>query len=68
VWPKDKGKVIIGCRIQDTEYFSEVEIFGYVNADDVLGRDELYDPYSKSWRVPFDKMNDLPQPAHLIWD
>lgn len=68
VWPKDAGKVIIGCRIQDTEYFSEVEIFGYVNADDIIDREELYDSYSKSWRVPFDQMNELPQPTHLIWN
>ena len=67
VWNKDKGKVIIGCRIQDTEYFSEVEIFGYIDADDVIGKNGLYDSYSNCWRVPFDKLTEFAQPTHLIW-
>ncbi len=67
VWRKDSGKTIIGCRVQDTEYFSEVEIFGYIDADEVIGKEELYDAYSNCWRVPFDQMTEFAQPTHLIW-
>ena len=29
-WDKDKDKIIIGTKCLDTEYYSEVEIFGYI--------------------------------------
>lgn len=67
VWGKDSGKIIIGCRIEDTEYFSEVEVYGYFVADEVIGKDELWDDYSKCWRMPLDQLTELETPNHLIW-
>lgn len=28
-WAKDKGKIIIACKVTDLNYYSEVEIFGH---------------------------------------
>lgn len=65
LWKKDAGKVIVGCYVPDEDYFSEVEIYGWVLADDVIGKEEFSDPYIGGWRYPLDRLTPFPDPTHL---
>lgn len=51
VWRKDAKKTIIGARVLDTEYFSEVEIFGWYPAYEAF-KDEWKDTDIDGWRIP----------------
>ena len=51
VWTKDAGKTIVGTKVLDTEYFSEVEVFGYYEADKAY-KDEWKDDAISGWRIP----------------
>lgn len=53
-WEKDKDKYIFGAKVLDTEYYSEVEVYGHIQPKDFM-TDEYYDTYIKGWRVPVDK-------------
>ena len=50
-WAKDKGKIIIGTKCLDTEYYSEVEIFGVAYPEEFI-KPEYYDSYINGWRIP----------------
>jgi hypothetical protein len=50
-WRKDEGKVIIGTKCLDLEYFSEVEIFGAAYPEEFT-KPEYYDSYINGWRIP----------------
>lgn len=50
-WIKDENKIIIGAKCLDTEYFTKVEIYGYINPKDFM-TPEYYDTYTEGWRVP----------------
>jgi hypothetical protein len=52
-WGKDKGKVIVGTKCLDLEYFSEVEIFGVAYPEEFM-KSEYYDKYINGWRIPID--------------
>lgn len=57
VFPKDirDGVVIVGARVSDTDYYSEVEVFGWLNAEDVKREEWWYTVDNEnSWRVPID--------------
>jgi hypothetical protein len=56
VWNKDAGKFIAGARVVDDEYFTQVEVWGWVRADDVIGNDVYWDDYIRGWRFPLDRM------------
>jgi hypothetical protein len=66
VWRKDAGKAIVGCKVTDTEYFTEVEIYGWVMADTVIGNDYYIDSYITGWRYPITSMTPFPTPTHII--
>lgn len=65
VWRKDAGKIIIGTRVLGSDYFTAVEVFGYIKADDVIGVDEYIDVYGNFWRVPAEKMTPIDSLNHL---
>lgn len=60
VFPKDirDGVIIVGARVSDADYYSEVEVFGWISAEDVK-RDEWWYTVDNenSWRVPIDAFN-----------
>jgi len=56
VWKKDAGKFIAGARVIDDEYFTQVEVWGWVRADDVIDNDIYWDEYIRGWRFPLDRM------------
>jgi len=51
VWRKDAKKAIIGAKVLDTKYYSEVEIFGWYNAYEAF-RDDWKDEEIDGWRIP----------------
>ena len=65
MWRKDAGKAIVACKVPDTEYFSEVEVYGWVMADDVIGNDSFADSYIGGWRYPLTSLTAFEKPTHL---
>ena len=62
-WNKDMGKVIVGTKCLDTEYFSKVEIFGTASPEEYM-KPEYYDSYISGWRIPisgFIDTNNIPE-------
>jgi len=57
IWPKDKGRVIVGAKVLDTEYFSQVEIYGHYKADEAF-KDEWKDDLIQGWRIPVKEFID----------
>lgn len=53
VWPKDVAKdaMIIGCKVLDTDYFTQVEIYGYYPAREA-NKMEWRDPRIGGHRIP----------------
>lgn len=64
-WEKDKGRVIIGTEVTDTEYYSSIIIHGWFSADNFMV-DQFYDASIGGWRAPIDAIEtfpaDLPRP------
>ena len=59
VFPKDirPGWLLVGARVLDRDYYSQVEIFGWLKMEDIPPHDEwLYVPEG-SWRIPLDQFN-----------
>lgn len=56
VFPKDirDGWVLVGARVLDRDYYSEVEVFGWLPMEDVQRDEWKYAPEG-SWRVPLDE-------------
>lgn len=50
-WDKDKDNYIFGAKVLDTDYYSKVEVYGYVEPTKYM-TDEWYDSYINGWRVP----------------
>jgi hypothetical protein len=50
-WEKDKDNYIFGAKVLDVDYYSEVEVYGYVKPTDYM-EDKWYDSYISGWRVP----------------
>jgi hypothetical protein len=50
-WDKDKDNYIFGAKVLETDYYSKVEIYGYVEPTKYM-TDEWYDSYISGWRVP----------------
>jgi len=65
IWKKDAGKAIVACRVTDSEYFRDVEVYGWIMADDVIGKPEYEDAYIGGWRFPLTSMTPFPEPTHL---
>ena len=58
VFPKDirEGWLLVGARVLDRDYYSEVEVYGYLPMSEVA-RDEWRYPPEGSWRIPLDAFN-----------
>jgi hypothetical protein len=56
-WNKDAGRIIIGTKVLDEEYYSTVEIYGSFNADNYM-IDEFRDESINGWRVPVEVIGD----------
>lgn len=54
-WEKDAGRIVFGTKILDEEYFSEVEVYGWFEADKFMNN-EFFDPTISGWRVPIDRL------------
>ena len=56
---KDKrdGLIIVGTHIANRHYFEEVQVLGWIKAEDCF-RDEWYRDQEKLWRVPLDALSD----------
>jgi len=50
-WEKDVNKLIFGAKVLDTDYYSKVEVYGYIAPTKYM-QDEWYDSYINGWRVP----------------
>jgi len=50
-WDKDKDKYIFGAKVLDTDYYSKIEVYGYVEPTKYM-TDKWYDSYISGWRVP----------------
>ena len=59
VFPKDirEDVVIIGVKVLDGDYYSEVEVYGWLMAEDCT-RPEWKDPDENSWRIPLTAFNE----------
>jgi hypothetical protein len=54
-WKKDAGKTIVGVKVLDEEYYSEVQIYGSFIADNYM-TDEYYRADIGGWRVPVEQI------------
>ena len=61
VFPKDirPGWLLVGARVLDRDYYSEVEVFGWIRMEDVQRDEWLYAPEG-SWRIPLNQFSDDP--------
>lgn len=59
VFPKDikEGFILVGARVIDRDYYSEVEVFGWLPMDEVQRDEWKYAPEG-SWRIPLDQFYD----------
>lgn len=60
VFPKDihEGWVLVGARVLDRDYYSEVEVYGWLRMEDIPSHDEWKYAPEGSWRIPLDEFND----------
>ena len=58
VFPKDirDGWLLVGARVLDRDYYSQVEVFGWLPMEDCQRDEWKYAPEG-SWRIPLDQFN-----------
>jgi len=56
-WEKDINNYIFGAKVLDTEYYSEVEVYGHISPTNYM-TDEWYDSYIEGWRVPVEQFKE----------
>ena len=56
-WDKDRGNYVFGAKVLDTEYYSEVVVYGYIVAEHYM-QDKWYDSYISGWRVPITEFKE----------
>lgn len=61
VWAKDKrpGLIIVGTFVTDRDYYSEVDVFGWIKSEDCY-KDEYYYAPEDSWRIPKEAFSSDP--------
>jgi hypothetical protein len=59
VFPKDveKSGILVGVRVTDRDYYSHVEVYGWLPVEECNKPEWFYEP-ERSWRVPLDAFND----------
>lgn len=63
VWLKDSEKVIVGVKVLDLNFFTQVAVYGWFKAE-LFFQDEFFDDYSNCWRVPLSHHTPFPFPEH----
>lgn len=60
VFRKDirEGMYLVGARVTDEDFYTEVEVFGYMPITEAA-RDEWYDAPNGYWRVPVDALQEI---------
>lgn len=56
-WKKDFGKIIIGTKILDEDYYTKVNVYGHINPD-VYARDAYWDDAISGWRIPVEEFSE----------
>ena len=58
VFPKDirPGWLLVGARVLDRDYYSQVEIYGWLKMEECKRDEWKYAPEG-SWRIPLDQFN-----------
>jgi hypothetical protein len=56
-WTKDFGKMIIGTKILDEDYYTKVEVYGHIDPK-LFAVDEFRDESIDGWRVPVQHFNE----------
>lgn len=59
VFPKDirPGWLLVGTRVLDREYYSQVEVYGWLPMEEIPSHDEWKYAPEGSWRIPLDQFN-----------
>lgn len=59
VFPKDirEGWLLVGARVLDRDYYSEVEIYGWLPMEEIPAHNEWKYAPEGSWRIPLDQFN-----------
>ena len=60
VFPKDirDGWYLVGVRVLDRDYYSQVEVFGWMKMEDIPAHDEWKYAPEGSWRIPLSEFDD----------
>jgi len=60
VFPKDirEGWLLVGARVLDRDYYSEVEVYGWLPMEEIPNHDEWKYAPEGSWRIPLTEFND----------
>ena len=67
VFPKDikPGRLLVGARVLDRDYYSQVEVYGWLRMEDVQRDEWKYAPEG-SWRIPLNEFNDsIPEDVYV---
>ena len=67
VFPKDirAGWILVGAKVLDNDYYSEVEVYGWITMQEILKHDEWKYTPEGSWRVPLNAFNDSGKNPYL---
>ena len=59
VFPKDirDGWLLVGARVIDRDYYSQVEIYGWLPMEEIPSHNEWKYAPEGSWRIPLDEFN-----------
>jgi hypothetical protein len=57
-WNKDNGKIIVGTKIIDEDYYSQVEVYGWCNPEEYASS-QYRDETISGWRVPVTELKEF---------
>ena len=57
-WNKDEGKIIVGTKILDEDYYSQVEVYGWCNPAE-YATSQYRDETISGWRVPVTELKEF---------
>lgn len=62
VFPKDirEGWILVGARVLDRDYYSEVEVYGWLPMEEIPKHPEWKYAPEGSWRIPLDQFRSNP--------
>lgn len=56
-WQKDEGRWIVGTKVLDTDYYTQVKVYGRAFANDFMN-EQYRDPLIGGWRIPVEQFKD----------